>query len=90
MVSDQGAPASTGFALCSVLANLAMNENFRESFAKPYLSKSMGGGVDGGGVSTVAAVLVLVARDMKVTWCGCCRTCRATPLWAAQDTPGSV
>ncbi|CAN0384762.1 unnamed protein product, partial [Ectocarpus sp. 8 AP-2014] len=61
----KGAPASTGFSLCSVLANLAMNENFRESFAKPYLSKSMGGGVDGGGVSTVAAVLVLVARDMK-------------------------
>ncbi|CAM9996297.1 unnamed protein product [Ectocarpus sp. 13 AM-2016] len=61
----KGAPASTGFALCNVLANLAMNESFRESFAKPYLTKSMGGGVDGGGVSTVAAVLVLVARDMK-------------------------
>ncbi|CAN0064567.1 unnamed protein product, partial [Ectocarpus sp. 4 AP-2014] len=59
------APASTGFALCNVLANLAMNENFRESFAKSYPSKSMGGGVDGGGDSTVASVLILVARDMK-------------------------
>ncbi|CAM9363301.1 unnamed protein product [Ectocarpus fasciculatus] len=61
----KGAPASTGIALCSVLANLAMNEEFRESFAKPYLSTSAGAGVDAAGVSTVAAVLVLVARDMK-------------------------
>ncbi|CAM9530495.1 unnamed protein product, partial [Hapterophycus canaliculatus] len=58
----QGAPACTGSALCSVLANLAMNETFRGSFAEPFLSKSAG---SGGRTSTVAAALVLVAGDTK-------------------------
>lgn len=63
----QGAPASTGSALCSVLANLAMNEEFRGSFARPFSpGAAAGGGVNGGRASTVAAVLVLVAGDMTV------------------------
>lgn len=63
----QGAPASTGCALCSVLANLAMHEEFRGSFARPIPpGAAAAGGVDGGRASTVAAVLVLVAGDMTV------------------------
>lgn len=65
----QGAPASTGCALCSVLANLAMHEEFRGSFARPFSPRAAataGGGTDGGRASTVAGVLELVARDMTV------------------------
>lgn len=45
-----------------------MNEQFRGSFAKPFLCGSAIGSdeVNGGKGSTVAAVLVLVAGDMTV------------------------
>jgi len=65
--AEKGAPASTGSELCGVLANLAMNEEFRGSFAKPFSPRSSSGGDIGGGrVLTVAAVLVLIAGDMTV------------------------
>ncbi|CAN0135886.1 unnamed protein product, partial [Scytosiphon promiscuus] len=56
------APFCTGSALCSVLANLAMNENFRGTFAEPFIPRSR---ENKGQASTVAAVLVLVAGNAK-------------------------
>eukprot|EP00752_Nemacystus_decipiens_P002264 g2145.t1 len=61
----QGAPASTGCALCGVLANLATHEEFRGSFANPFSpgATAAAGSGNGGKASTVAGVLVLVAGD---------------------------
>ena len=51
-----------------MLANLAMHEEFRGSFASLFSpGATAGGGVDGGGrASTVAAVLVIIAGDVTV------------------------
>lgn len=60
----QGAPASIGAALCGVLANLAIEEDFRESFAVNATSSSKGG--KDHGQPSPARTLVLVAGDNKV------------------------
>lgn len=64
MTANQGAPPSTGSSLCGVLANLAMHEAFRGSFADSYTPGTTGGG--GNEQITPVKVLVLVAGDTKV------------------------
>lgn len=64
MAANQGAPPSTGSSLCGVLANLAMHEEFRGSFAESSPRGTTGR--DGKEQIIPVKVLVLVAGDTKV------------------------